>query len=156
MLIESDTTFVMQWWMLNGNDLNNHAKISEIRFDTYVASYMSCQDDLLNLDNFYPLQIKQKIWKSIIKISFATAQISSRFYFIPFSQKSKQHKKLKYTKDDSIQTLSLMDHSVKIFYKVLWSIRLKFLELFAHNHFDWLFFFPLTIFHIYIQTSCNF
>ena len=100
-LIKSNVILVMQWWMLNGNDLNNHAKISEIRFDTYVASYMSCQDDLLNLDNFYPLQIKQKIWKSIIKISFATAQISSRFYFIPFSQKSKQHKKLKYTKDDT-------------------------------------------------------
>ena len=100
-LMKLDMTLVMQWWMLNGNDLNNHAKISEIRFDTYVASYMSCQDDLLNLDNFYPLQIKQKIWKSIIKISFATAQISSRFYFIPFSQKSKQHKKMKYTKDDT-------------------------------------------------------
>ena len=57
----------------------------------YMSPYVSWQVDLLNLDNVYPLGIRQKISKSIIKTSFATAQISSRFYFIQFFQKTIQN-----------------------------------------------------------------
>ena len=57
----------------------------------YMSPYVSWQVDLLNLDNVYPLGIRQKISKSIIKTSFATAQISSRFYFIRLFQKTIQN-----------------------------------------------------------------
>ena len=110
-----------------------------------MSLYMSCQVDLLNLDNFYPLQIKQKIPKSIIKISFATAQISSRFSSKQFFQKIVRHTK----------KLSSLSNHWQPFWITLLKFSIKsstqfssnFLELFAHNHhFDWLFFFPPWLF----------
>ena len=89
-----------------------------------MSPYVSWQVDLLNLDNVYPFGIKQKISKSIIKTSFATAQISSRFYFIQFFQKN--HTKCFIMSIDRLTIhIPWMNHSVKVLYQVLGSTQLK-------------------------------